>query len=228
MATDMSSSPPPPYDCTVGLVSNLLYKSEFISPFHRATDRRWKRVQATLRGTLLAVQSPLISRSWGLQHAQAGLAVDYEKRPFVLRVRTAEGAQFLLAAADLSTLLEWVKKLNWAIDISLPLDDRIEPVHDTLPRSIRRPFPNTPGFLDVCKCICRAVRRKSRMERCWLQQAPPKVDVRVATPKTAQMPFENRYSLSPKSRADMTRCSPTQELEYAHRCARVLLFRSYR
>lgn len=148
----------PDYSCSVNHSSTLLMKYEFDGPTSASKDRSWKPVNVELRGTLLLVrrtpsrptklyrrlsgvdaqqaQGPVSrseTRSFTLQGGEAGIAADYEKRAFVIRIR-AEGEQFLLALGTLSSMLEWVDRLNTAIDISMPLESRRMPRNRTLPR----------------------------------------------------------------------------------------------
>jgi hypothetical protein len=47
-------------------------------------------------------------RKYTLQHAESGLASDYQKRKNVIRVRM-EGEQFLLQARDVPAVIEWIE-----------------------------------------------------------------------------------------------------------------------
>ena len=47
-------------------------------------------------------------RQYSLQHAESGLASDYQKRKNVIRVRM-EGEQFLLQAQDVPGVIEWIE-----------------------------------------------------------------------------------------------------------------------
>jgi hypothetical protein len=47
-------------------------------------------------------------RAYTLQHAESGLGNDYLKRKNVIRVRL-EGEQFLLQAADVPSVVEWIE-----------------------------------------------------------------------------------------------------------------------
>ncbi|THW37462.1 hypothetical protein D6D22_07177 [Aureobasidium pullulans] len=79
------------------------------------------------------------SCSWAkcLQGAQAGLAIDYYKKSFVFRIRV-EGYQFLCATGSFAAAIGWVDALNAAIAVSADLDERKEPIYQTM-ASIRTP-----------------------------------------------------------------------------------------
>lgn len=47
-------------------------------------------------------------RAYTMQHAESGLGSDYIKRKHVIRVRL-EGEQFLLQAADVESVVEWIE-----------------------------------------------------------------------------------------------------------------------
>ncbi|THY15445.1 hypothetical protein D6D00_09350 [Aureobasidium pullulans] len=72
-----------------------------------------------------------------LQGAQAGLAIDYYKKSFVFRIRV-EGYQFLCATGSFAAAIGWVDALNAAIAVSADLDERKEPIYQTM-ASIRTP-----------------------------------------------------------------------------------------
>ncbi|GAB7351717.1 hypothetical protein MBLNU459_g2305t1 [Dothideomycetes sp. NU459] len=91
----------------------------------------WNRLRERLYGTDTTSRRHA-TKAYTLQGGEAGIATDYGKQPFVIRVR-AEAEQFLLSASTLSTMLEWVDKLSAAIDISLPLELRRMPKYRTLP-----------------------------------------------------------------------------------------------
>lgn len=163
----------PGYSSSVSLVGRFLCKQELEIPGHPATCRSWSRVQAELRGTLLIIRSyrpistPII-KSYTLQAADAGLATDYYRRSHVLRIR-AEGHQFLLAAANLFTVIDWVDKLNAAIAISLPLDYRGEARYRTLPTPSKFAL-SSASFRDR---VWRSVREEwclSQQKHLWLRE----------------------------------------------------------
>ncbi|KAI7154813.1 hypothetical protein KC349_g7419 [Hortaea werneckii] len=136
------SSPPPPYLPTTDAstpprysnelngAAHFLLKPELADPKSPWPHRRWCKVALCLQGTQISIRRAsgflLCQRPLSLQGADAGLAPDYSKRPYVFRLR-AEGFQFLLAAADGLSALHWIDKLNAAATVSLDLDEREEP-----------------------------------------------------------------------------------------------------
>ncbi|KAI9823886.1 MAG: hypothetical protein M1832_002203 [Thelocarpon impressellum] len=163
---------------------------EMNSPFDQAEGRSWGKVFVVLKGTMLSIHRvknpgffgkldhdykgtpdrPLgttagsLIRSYTLQNAEVGIAVDYQKRdfvpravflrlvgqgtaaerelfqktkPFVIRVRV-EADQFLLSCSMVQTFLYWLECLNAAIDLAPPLDERCLPRQRTIPIRRRR------------------------------------------------------------------------------------------
>lgn len=101
-----------------------------------------------------------------MQSGEVGLAADYVRRSWVLRVR-AEGHQFLLACQTQASMLHWYAAIREAIAISLPLDSREEPRVEKLPRKTPAPSP-----LSAWDSISRNWREKwnrRSAHRVWLQ-----------------------------------------------------------
>jgi len=171
---DAIMEPLPDYKCTLGLVANFLHKAELQDPYQTARHRGWLKVRAELRGTFLILRS--INRrsnaatmwTYSLQSGEVGLATDYKRRSFVLRVRV-EGYQSLLAAGNLITALEWVDKLEAAIAISAPLDNRREPRCYSIPSPIVD--IDAPSVVNGLKRKFMGMWRRSQKEREWLMQA---------------------------------------------------------
>lgn len=84
---------------------------------------------------------PLI-KAFTLQHAEVGAASDYKKRSYVIRVR-AETHQFLLACKTVETFFNWLEALSSGIALALPLEERVVPKYQTIPRRRRRRRPAT-------------------------------------------------------------------------------------
>lgn len=148
----------PPYTANIELSNVFLRKFEFHTLNTRCHDRKWRRVIASLTGTKLEfyaatrtfyfhlpsrtdlpcnVKKGALLKSYSLQHAEVGLATDYLKRKFVIRVRV-EAEQFLLSCTEIETLVEWMEKLQWGSGMALELDEREEVKEQTLPRNLRR------------------------------------------------------------------------------------------
>ncbi|ESZ95127.1 hypothetical protein SBOR_4494 [Sclerotinia borealis F-4128] len=153
----------PGYSTGISLENLFTRKMELQGAIHRASDRNWYRVLATLQGTLLTFHKfkgsgvfgrergdqkgtpdlPAGTRkgsllgSYNLQHADVGIAADYVKKIYVIRVR-AEADQFLLSCVKIETFVIWLQSLSTAIDLSMPLDERQTPRDQSIPRSRRR------------------------------------------------------------------------------------------
>ncbi|KAK9457397.1 hypothetical protein V1511DRAFT_455323 [Dipodascopsis uninucleata] len=84
-----------------------------------------------------ALDKSRLIRSYTLQYAQIGLATDYKKKLYVLRVR-AEGQQFLLSCSNARECVEWTAALQAACDLALPLEDRVIPRYRSIPSRRRR------------------------------------------------------------------------------------------
>lgn len=151
----------PPYSSAISIQNVFLKKMELEGAVHRAVDRNWYRVVVTLQGTALkfhkfkgsalfggkddggkpddsmASKKGVFLRSYNLQHADVGIAADYLKKRFVIRVR-AEADQFLLSCNKIETFVLWLQSLFAAIDLAPPLDDREIPRDLSIPRRTRR------------------------------------------------------------------------------------------
>ncbi|KFY04823.1 hypothetical protein O988_00494, partial [Pseudogymnoascus sp. VKM F-3808] len=145
----------PPYTCDLSLTAYFMRKcelegpylrgpSEVSNPLRRAPMRTWHRVQVTLQGTSLTLtpcprltlkrSKPLAPpRTYSLQHAEAGIATDYLKRRYVIRLRV-EADQLLLACDDATVHVAWLEALAAAIDVAPALDERSLPEDASLPR----------------------------------------------------------------------------------------------
>lgn len=75
-------------------------------------------------------------RSYSLQHAKIGLASDYKKKPYVLRLRV-ESEQILLSFNKISDLVAMNLGLTIGRDLSLDLNERECPRYRTVPRRRR-------------------------------------------------------------------------------------------
>lgn len=139
----------PEYSCSVFRSSVLNRKVECIYPGLAAKKREWVKVYMCLLGTVLRVyliqrdgtlppgfslNSPF--REYTLQYAEAGIASDYVKRKYVLRVR-AEGEQFLMQCSSDEERDAWVESIQAGSSIALALEERNMPKHITLPRRRR-------------------------------------------------------------------------------------------
>ncbi|ODV80222.1 uncharacterized protein CANTADRAFT_5883 [Suhomyces tanzawaensis NRRL Y-17324] len=76
-------------------------------------------------------------RSYSLQRSRIGLAIDYKKRPNVLRMRI-ESEQLLINFQSTKDLIDWNTAIGIGKDVSLDLNDRELPRFRTVPRRRRR------------------------------------------------------------------------------------------
>ncbi|KAH7328601.1 hypothetical protein B0I35DRAFT_473287 [Stachybotrys elegans] len=152
----------PPYSTAIAIEGVFNMKHEIEHTTKRAEDRQWHTVYVTLHGTALKIYNvkkdwgwgrsrdgPSISpdnppwikkakleKSYSLLYADAGIAADYKKRRYVIRIR-AETDQFLLSCVELTTFLKWLEALFSAMAIAPPLDSRDFPSDMSVPRILR-------------------------------------------------------------------------------------------
>lgn len=213
----------PAYSCSITQHAVFLRKMELESAVHKAHDRSWYRVWVELQGTALTFyetkslglfsssksapnmtpdQPPFLKRgdqvrTYSLQHADVGIAADYTKRRYVIRVRV-ETEQFLLYCIEIETFLLWLESLSAAIDLAPPLDDRKLPVDTCMPW-IRR-WARAPGMnhLEINDNLVR------QQQQILTQQCPRLADDTIpegAVPSAAPTP-ENRPSTTFSRRGD--------------------------
>lgn len=140
----------PGYSCDIHIEGVFMRKMEMEETVKRAEYRNWHMVYVVLHGTALNVYQVKKDRGWwssrsdgpnvspdsppwikkssleksySLLHADAGIAADYRKRRYVIRLRT-ETDQFLLSCVELSTLVTWLDLLFAAIAVAAPIDER--------------------------------------------------------------------------------------------------------
>ncbi|KAI6783887.1 PH domain-containing protein [Emericellopsis cladophorae] len=157
----------PAYTSSVELEGVFMKKHEIEETTKRAEERRWHTTFVTLTGTALNLYNVKKNRTWGrtkdgpsvspdnppwmrkaklqksysLLYADAGIAADYKKRRYVIRVR-AETDQFLLSCIELSTFNRWLQGLFAAIDVALPIEDRRPDGHLRRRSSSPDPLPS--------------------------------------------------------------------------------------
>ncbi|KAK6088351.1 ph domain-containing protein [Seiridium cupressi] len=158
-----AEEPLPQYTCDVQLEGVFNMKMEIVDTIKRAPARNWRAMFVQLEGTKLSIYS--IKKDWGLSrssrtgaevfadnppwiqkgtlektytllHADVGIAADYEKRRYVIRVR-AETDQFLLSCIELETFVRWLDALFAAINIAPAIDERDFPRDQSIPRGAR-------------------------------------------------------------------------------------------
>ncbi|KAJ9154840.1 PH domain-containing protein [Pleurostoma richardsiae] len=150
----------PSYKCDIEMEGAFQLKMEIEEAIKRAEYRNWRTVIVQLRGTALNIyhakkdwgwrskskEGPDISpdyppwltkkqleKSYSLAHADVGIAADYHKRRYVIRVR-AETDQFLISCIELQTFVRWLDALFAAIEVAAPIDDRDFPRDQSIPR----------------------------------------------------------------------------------------------
>ncbi|KAK8003148.1 hypothetical protein PG989_002867 [Apiospora arundinis] len=166
--------PLPQYSCDLALESVFCMKMEIEDTVKRAEDRHWHSVFVHLRGPALHVYR--VRRDWGwgrtcragpdvspdnppwlkraklektytLLHADVGIAADYPKRRYVIRVR-AETDQFLLSCIELPNFIRWLDALFAAINVAPVIEEREFPKDQSLPRGTRLAFSGGRGIAE--------------------------------------------------------------------------------
>lgn len=167
------AEPLPQYTCDVQIEGVFNMKMEIIDTIKRAPARNWRAMFVKLEGTKLSIYS--IKKDWGLGrssrhgaqvfadnppwvqkgklektytllHADVGIAADYEKRRYVIRVR-AETDQFLLSCIELETFVRWLDAMFAAINIAPTIDERDFPRDQSIPRRARLQYFRTGTHL---------------------------------------------------------------------------------
>ncbi|CAM1505438.1 Fc.00g110750.m01.CDS01 [Cosmosporella sp. VM-42] len=169
----------PGYSNSIFLGGIFSKKHEIENTTKRAEDRQWHTAYVTLTGTALSIHRAKKDWGWGrtrddgpsvdpdnppwmrkgahektysLLYADVGIAADYKKRRYVIRVR-AETDQFLLSCVELSTFVKWLEGLFAAIDVAPTIDDRDFPRDMSIPRIQRirwfRGQPPTQTTIDM-------------------------------------------------------------------------------
>ncbi|KAJ4416415.1 hypothetical protein N0V82_006757 [Gnomoniopsis sp. IMI 355080] len=151
----------PAYSCDVHMETVFQMKMEIEDAVKRAEYRNWRTMFVELQGTALHIYSARkkdfgwgksrmhgpdvrpdnpswlrkgsLERSYSLQHADVGIAADYHKRRYVIRIR-AETDQFLISCVELQTFVKWLECLFAAIDVAIPIDERDFPRDQSIPR----------------------------------------------------------------------------------------------
>lgn len=239
--------PLPEYSTSVFKTALFDFKTEMDTPFTRSHDRSWLDAYVILNGTAFELYKPKrrafmgntfipgesadstvgyepghVIAKYTLQGAEVGVAADYIKRHFVIRMRL-EKVQILLSMRSLARMLEWVEAISAAIDIAPSLEDRSLPRYQTIPRRrrrtpeqmvreqeeiIRRHFPQ----------LLEGAERQNREEERQheddidvdafraIQPASAPASVRNLDARIPEQPRHSSASLSAPSSHEMTRC----------------------
>ncbi|KJZ72894.1 hypothetical protein HIM_07657 [Hirsutella minnesotensis 3608] len=272
----------PGYKSTVSIQGVFSKKHEIENTTKRAEDRHWHPVFVVLEGTALNIYSVKKDWGWGktrdgpticpdnppwmrkgkleksytLLHADAGIAADYTKRRYVIRVR-AETDQFLLSCIELTTFIKWLECLFAAIDVAAPIDDRDFPRDMSIPRVQRiRWFqgqsPALPGFASssteipddelppsqedqvgsppLARQSAAGVSADDSASRQPMPTGPSSVPARLDRPRRLSLTNYPNASINPHTGKWFPehRWSSAHDLLYAKLCYSNLLFRSPR
>lgn len=223
---------PPLYSFTVFHSGAVNRKLEFVEPGVRSSSRCWHAVYLIILGTFLKVYEIAYAKAnrsryvlktatqYTLQYAESGIAEDYYKRRFVIRVR-AEGHQFLLQCrsdSERDTLLEAIQA---ASNIALDLDTRQLPETNASPRAWvleNRAFSGLgPGRL-------LPFERAYNIPRASPSSRPSTAPVAATAPLAPLAPLENTQEiprpLTPHSAALLARAKdearPQRRREYVN------------
>lgn len=273
----------PNYQNSVHLEGVFSKKHEIENTTKRAEDRHWHTVFVSLNGTALNVytvkkdwgwgrsrdgpticpdnppwvKKSKLEKSYSLLHADAGIAADYTKRRYVIRIR-AETDQFLLSCIELTTFVKWLECLFAAIDVAAPIDDRDFPRDMSIPRIQRiRWFqgqsPALPGYAAAEQCRNEEASAispgdedtpeassadSSQSTRAAVPPTQRRLQETAATPPRRVQPITRRLSTSSYSNPSIDphtgkwlpehHWSNAHDLLYAKLCYSNLLFRSPR
>ncbi|RCI01862.1 hypothetical protein CU098_012103 [Rhizopus stolonifer] len=151
----------PDYLCTLEKIAPAYVKCELTKPEVRSTNRPWRFLYLRIYGTLIQAykHNPKYKKnlqptwSCSMQGAQIAVATDYVKHRHVLRLRIADGPQFLIKTYTELDKLNWIESFESSINISSDLDYRNMPQFITLRirhrrhlrQSDRRPIEETLG-----------------------------------------------------------------------------------
>lgn len=104
---------------------------------NRRDDNNYKLLKHIKQNRKKYLIDSAIIKTYTLQYATYGIPVDYNKKPFVLRLR-CEIEQFLLNFYHVDNLILWSTYLSIGISVSLDLEFRELPDYRVVPRRRRR------------------------------------------------------------------------------------------
>ncbi|KAI8374974.1 hypothetical protein EDC96DRAFT_340825 [Choanephora cucurbitarum] len=181
----------PGYSCTVFKMGYVYVKNELDAPNMRSKWRAWRKLYIELWGTVLRVYRAKPAKSqidiknyyrWPLKNpyyyyhkyyytpiftislagAEASRALDYFRRPNVLRLMTQQGPQFLMKLSSHVEMISWVEHLQAAINISLDLEHRPMPKFVSIPTRALISAPSDPRSIELERI--REQRRRDQRE----------------------------------------------------------------
>jgi len=168
---------PPVYSNSIFRSGSLNRKIEFSEPGVRNPKRSWRTIYAIVHGTIFKVYELKFADSnpyryrissvkqYTLQYAESGIAFDYKKRSWVLRVRL-EGEQFLLQCRSGSDRNAWLESFQAAAEIALDIDVRnesskLQPTARVQSASMSHPFsPANSYMVNGRSCDLRCIPRE--------------------------------------------------------------------
>ncbi|GMM28201.1 hypothetical protein DAMA08_009170 [Martiniozyma asiatica (nom. inval.)] len=106
------------------------------------------------------MDSTNISRSYSLQYGKTGVAIDYKKKHYVLRLRL-ENEQFILEFPSSESMIEWHSAISLGIDNSLDLERRDMPKFRSVPRRRRRRQRKNDNFDQLLSSAGISIRPRS-------------------------------------------------------------------
>ncbi|KAI8375526.1 hypothetical protein BD560DRAFT_367971 [Blakeslea trispora] len=181
----------PGYSCSVFKMGYVHVKSELDAPNMRSKWRAWRKLYIELWGTVLRVYraKPVKNQTdiknyyrWPLKTpyyyyhkyyytpiftislagAEASRALDYFRRPNVLRLMTQQGPQFLMKLSSHVEMISWVEHLQAAINISLDLEHRPMPKFMSIPTRALISASSDPRTIELERI--REQRRRDQRE----------------------------------------------------------------
>lgn len=130
-----SSSHSPKAKKTNGFFSSLMSKDTQSYELDKIDHE--KVCSRIIRNESKYINPSNLCKSYTLQYAKFGIPIDYDKKPFVLRLR-CESEQFLMSFNHIDDMIHWAMYLSIGISVSLDLEFRQLPDYRVVPRRRRR------------------------------------------------------------------------------------------
>ncbi|KAI9469971.1 MAG: hypothetical protein EXX96DRAFT_588235 [Benjaminiella poitrasii] len=136
----------PEYSCSVDKIAYMHVKCELSKPDVKSKNRSWRDYYVLVYGTQIMAyyrnpqKNKHIVPVWkhSMQGAEVSVASDYTKYRHVIRIRIADGPQYLLTTLTETDKNDWINAIDSSIQISSDLDVRKMPQFTTLFRRRRR------------------------------------------------------------------------------------------
>lgn len=123
-----------------------------------------------------------MARSYSLQHAKIGLASDYKKKPYVLRLRI-ESEQILLSFNSINDLIEMNLGLTIGRDLALDLNERECPRYRTVPRRRSRRSRSEPELANASSSSVSRIRVRAHSDPSKILNTFSKIKSKFKTDK---------------------------------------------